>query len=68
MRIEGRENGCLKFFLRFGAKMLDIYLEKNRHKIKFCEKNTLVASYSREVIALEICRKVTFGQSFGNKH
>ena len=38
MRIEGRKNGCLRFFLGFGDKILDIYLEKNPHKIKFCKK------------------------------
>ena len=68
MQIEGRKSGCLSFFLGFGAKILGIYLENNPYKIKFCEKNTLVASYSRDFIALEICRKVTFGQSFNNNH
>ena len=68
MRIEGRKNGCLNFFLGFGAKILDIYLENNPHKIKFCKKNTLVANYSRDLFALKICRKVTFGHSFDNNH
>ena len=69
LRIEGRKNRCLRFFLGFGAKVLDIYLENNPHKINFGEiKNTLVASYSRDLIALKICRKVTFGHSFDHNH
>ena len=38
MRIEGRKNGCLRFFLGFGDKILDIYLENNPHKIMIWEK------------------------------
>ena len=61
MLIEGCKNGCLTFFIGFVAQKLGIYLDKNPHKIKFWEKNTLVATYSRDLIALKICRKVTFG-------
>ena len=38
VRIEGRKNGCLRFFLGFGDKILDIYLENNPHKIMIWEK------------------------------
>ena len=38
MQIEGRKNGCLSFFLGFGAKILDIHPKNNPQKIKFCEK------------------------------
>ena len=38
MWIEGRKNGCLRFFLGFGDKILDIYLENNPHKIMIWEK------------------------------
>ena len=69
VRIEGRKNGCLRFFLGFGDKILDIYLENNPHKIKFCEKKILWwLFYSRDFIALKICRKVAFGHSFDNNH
>ena len=61
LRIEGQKNGCLTFFIGFVAQKLDIYLDNNPHKIKFWEKNTLAATYSRDLIALKICRKVTFG-------
>ena len=68
VQIEGHKNGCLRFFIGFFAKKLDIYLDNNPHKIRFWEKSTLVATYSRELIAFKICRKVTFGQSFNNNH
>ena len=38
VRIEGRKNGCLRFFLGFGDKILDIYLENDPHKIMIWEK------------------------------
>ena len=38
MRIEGHKNGCLRFFLGFGDKILDIYLENDPHKIMIWEK------------------------------
>jgi len=56
------------FFHGVRSKILDIYLDKNPHKIKFWEKNTLGASYSRDLITLKICRKVTIGHRFDNNH
>ena len=38
VRIEGHKNGCLRFFLGFGDKILDIYLENDPHKIMIWEK------------------------------
>lgn len=68
VRIEARKIGCLRFFLRFGAKILDIYHENNPHKIKILKKkkNTLLASYSLGFIVLKICRKVT-GRPMGTQ-
>ena len=43
-----------------------LYREINHLDIKFKEKNTLVASYSRAVIAWKMCWKVTFGHRFDN--
>ena len=54
------------FFHGFGFKILYLYRENNPPKIKLLEKNTLVPSYSRDLIALKRCRKVTFGHSFDN--
>ena len=50
----------------FGFIILHLYHENNPPKIKLLEKNTLVPSYSRDLIALKMCRKVTFGHSLDN--
>ena len=38
----------------FDLKISFLYLEINPHKIKFLVKNTLVASYSQDEIALKM--------------
>ena len=43
------------FVHEIGFEIFFIYLKINQLRIKFWEKNTLVASYSRALIALEMC-------------
>ena len=46
--------------------MFFLYRVINHLKKKFWPKNTLVASYSRAIIAFKMCWKVTFGHRFDN--
>ena len=50
----------------FGKEIFFLYREINNPQIKFWVKNMLVASYSRAVIASNMCWKVTFGHHFDN--
>ena len=54
------------FVQEIGFEIFFIYRKINQLRIKFWEKNTLVACYSRALGALEICRNVTFGPRFDN--
>ena len=44
-----------RFAHKFGLEIFLIYCEIINLKIKFWVKNTLVASYSRALIALKMC-------------
>ena len=53
--IEGCEKGRQTFFHEIGFKVFIQYREMNHLKVKFWKEDTLVASYSRALIALEMC-------------
>ena len=61
-----RKMEVLHFFHGFGVEILYLYHENNPPKLNFWKKNMLGPSYSRNLIALKICQKVTFGHSFDN--
>ena len=44
-----------RFVQEIGFEIYFLYNEINLHKIKFWDKNTLVAFYSRALSSLEIC-------------
>ena len=62
--MDEQKNGSLTIQSRIRLGKIFLYHVINHLEKKFCAKNTLVASYSRAVIARKICRKVTFGHRF----
>ena len=50
-----------------GFEIFFLCREINHLKIKFCEINTLVASYLLELVNLEMRLTVDFGHRFNNK-
>ena len=50
----------------FGLEIFFLYHVINHLEIKFWVTNTLVASYSWDVIASKMCWKLTFGHRFDN--
>jgi len=55
-----------RFDPEFRFKIFFLYCEITHLKIKFLVKNTLVASYSRALIASKMCRKVIVVHRFDN--
>ena len=53
--MEEHKNGSLTIHHDLGLEIFFLYHVINRLEIKFCAKNTLVASYSRAVIAKKMC-------------
>ena len=53
--IEGVKMEVQRFVQEIGFEIYFVYHEINHHKIKFWDKNTLVACYSRSLSTLEIC-------------
>ena len=53
--IDGRKSGSVMFYSQFGMEIFFLYHEDNHLRIKFWVKNTLVASRSRDLIALKMC-------------
>ena len=51
----------------FGFEIFFLCHEINHLKIKFCEINTLVASYLLELVNLELRLTVDFGHRFNYK-
>ena len=56
----------LRFVQEIGFEIFFLCHEINHLKIKFWERNTLVASYLLELIALEIGLTVDFSHRFHN--
>ena len=56
----------LRFVQKIGFEIFFLCHEINHLKIKFCEINTLVASYLLDLITLEIGLTVDFGHRFNN--
>ena len=65
-RWRGVKKEVQRFDLEFGLEIFVLYPEINNLEIKFWVKNMFVASYSRHVIALKMCWKVTYGHRFDN--
>ena len=65
--IKGRKNGCLTFCSKFGYEIFFQYREIAHLKTKFWVKNTLLVNYSRALIAVKMCWKLTFEHFFDNK-
>ena len=57
----------LHFLLEIGVEIFFLCREINHPKIKFCERNTLVASYLLELVNLEKRLTVDFGHRFNHK-
>ena len=59
IRIMCRQKGVKKevkhFVHEIGFKIFFQYREMNHHKIKFWKEDTLMASYSRALITLQMC-------------
>ena len=51
----------------FGFEIFFLCREINHLKVKFCEMNTLVASYLLELVNLEMRLTVDFGHRFNYK-
>ena len=56
----------LRFVQEIGFEIFFLCHEINHLKIKFWERNTLVASYLLELVTLEIGLIVDFGHRFNN--
>ena len=65
-RLRGVKMEDWRFVQEIGLEIFFLYREINHPKIKFWEKNMLVASYSWALITLEMCWKVNFGHRFYN--
>ena len=64
--MEAHKNGSLKIHSRIRlGNIFPISRDQSSRK-KILWKNTLVASYSRAVIAKKMCWNLTFGHRFGN--
>ena len=57
----------LHFLLEIGFEIFFLCREINHLKIKFCEINTLVASYLLVLVTLELRLTVDFGHRFNFK-
>ena len=65
--IEGWKNRKSNiFFTDLAFKYFFLCGEINSPEVKFWYKITFVASYSRDLIASKMCRKVNLGHSFDN--
>ena len=64
--MEGHKKGSLMIRSRIILEIFIPYREINNLEIEFWVENTLVASYSRVVIASVMCSKVTLGHHFDN--
>ena len=56
----------LRFVQEIGFEIFFLCHEMNHLKVKFWERNTLVASYLLELVTLEIGLTVDFGLRFNN--
>ena len=56
----------LRFVQEIGFEIFFLCHEINHLKIKFCEINTLVASYLLDLVTLEIGLTVDFSDRFNN--
>ena len=56
----------LRFVQEIGFEIFLLCHEMNHLKVKFWERNTLVASYLLELVTLEIGLTVDFGHRFNN--
>ena len=56
----------LRFVQEIGLEIFFLCHEINHLKVKFWERNTLVASYLLELVTLEIGLTVDFGLRFNN--
>ena len=57
----------LRFVQEIGLEIFFLCHEINHLKVKFWERNTLVASYLLELVTLEIGLTVDFGHRFNLK-
>ena len=57
----------LRFVQEIGFEIFFLCREINHLKIKFCEINTLVASYLLDLVNLEMRLTMYFGQRFNYK-
>ena len=57
----------LRFVQEIGFELFFLCREINHHKIKFCEINTLVASYLLDLVNLEMRLTMDFGHHFNYK-
>ena len=57
----------LRVVQEIGVEIFFLCREINHPKIKFCERNTLVASYLLELVNLEKRLTVDFGHRFNHK-
>ena len=56
-----------RFVQEIGIEVFFLFREINHLKIKFWERNTLVASYLVALVTLEMGLTVDFGHRFNNK-
>ena len=64
--MEGHRKGSLTIPSQICLEIFFLYREINNLEIGIWVENTLVASYSRAVIALKMCSKVTIGRRFNS--
>ena len=64
--MEGRKNGSLMIRSWIWLKNIFPTSHDQSSRIKILCKNTIMASYSRAIIAKKMCWKVTFGHRFDN--